>query len=313
MPPPAPTSARASSTSSTATSTLPPSPPAELLDQFAEPELKDLARSLWDGLAGVRTFGSLLHPERTVNEAFAKIRARDRDGLWAKDDAEWAKRRRHFISELRKAFNREAGEPDLGRHLFGAEAGRGLDLLQVLGRHYDVVVTNPPYARRGNVRPGTQDLRWTRLSEVGKRDLYAAFILRCREFARDGGYVGMVTQQSWMFLTSLLRPSTSCCWRVQFSRSPSSERSAFEEIGGEVVSVAALRAARASRHHWRDRARRLVGLPSPAKAAKRLCAIEAPSLHVRAGEPSLASQALRSSSGCVHVLALLLMSPHLFE
>ena len=216
---------------------LPPSPPAELLDQFAEPELKDLARSLWDGLTGVRTFGSLLHPERTVNEAFAKIRARDRDGLWAKDDAEWSKRRRHFITELRKAFNREAGEPDLGRHLFGAEAGRGLDLLQVLGRHYDIVVTNPPYAGSGNFGKALKTFV-DREYPLGKRDLYSAFILRCREFAHEGAYVGMVTQQSWMFLRSfqqlreLLLRSTSIHSILHLGQR------AFEEIGGGIVSVA---------------------------------------------------------------------------
>lgn len=36
----------------------------------------------------------------------------------------------------------------------------------------------------------------------GKRDLYAAFILRCRQLALPGGRVAMVTQQSWMFLRS---------------------------------------------------------------------------------------------------------------
>ena len=72
---------------------LPPTRRPSFLDQFEEPELKDLATEPLGGLAGIRTFGSLLHPERTVNEAFAKLRARGRDGLWAKDDADWAKRR----------------------------------------------------------------------------------------------------------------------------------------------------------------------------------------------------------------------------
>jgi hypothetical protein len=37
---------------------------------------------------------------------------------------------------------------------------------------------------------------------TGKRDLYAAFTLRCLELAADRGRVAMVTQQSWMFLRS---------------------------------------------------------------------------------------------------------------
>ena len=43
----------------------------------------------------------------------------------------------------------------------------------------------------------------------GKRDLYAAFILRCCEWADHDAYVAMVTQQSWMFLRSFVELRTS--------------------------------------------------------------------------------------------------------
>jgi hypothetical protein len=249
---------------------LPPTPPAELLAQFAEPELKDLARGLWDGLAGVRTFGSLLHPDRTVNEAFAKIKARDRDGLWARDDAEWVRRRRHFVAELRKAFNREAGDEDLGRHLFGTEAGRGLDLLQILGRRYDVVVTNPPYCGSGNLDARLKAFV-NREYVTGKADLYAAFILRCREFAQSGEFVGMVTRQSWLFLKGFaplrraLLPTDAVASVVQLGSG------AFEEISGDVVSVAAfvLRTGLLSPAH-RTVGVRLVGIGSANRKAAAL-------------------------------------------
>lgn len=222
---------------------LPPSPPSELLEQFAEPELKELARSLWDGLAGVRTFGSLLHPERTVNEAFAKIRARDRDGLWAKDDTEWAKRRRRFITELHKAFNRETDEPDLGRHLFGAEAGRGLDLLQVLGRRYDVVVTNPPYAGRGNLTRETNDFLAGRAG-VGKNDLYSAFILRSLEGLAPAGWAGLVTQQGWLFLRSFASLRERLLGEVTIGSLAQLGEHAFEEssAAGAFVAMFTMRA-----------------------------------------------------------------------
>ncbi len=38
----------------------------------------------------------------------------------------------------------------------------------------------------------------------GKRDLYAAFILRCLEMTAPSGKLAMVTQQSWMFLRSFV-------------------------------------------------------------------------------------------------------------
>ena len=38
----------------------------------------------------------------------------------------------------------------------------------------------------------------------GKRDLYAAFILRCLELCQPNGRVAMVTMQSWMFFSSFI-------------------------------------------------------------------------------------------------------------
>ena len=83
------------------------------------------------------------------------------------------------MTGLRTAFTTAAGDTDLSTRLFGEEASRGLDALQILGRRYDVVVTNPPYAGRGNL-DGDAGVCFDREYAAGKRDLYAAFILRCR-------------------------------------------------------------------------------------------------------------------------------------
>jgi hypothetical protein len=215
---------------------LPSVPPVGLLDQFVETELKDLVRSVWDGLAGAPMFGSLLHPERAVNEALSKIRAHERGTLWEKDDGEWAKRRRHLVSELRRTFNHEAGATALGRHLFGTEASRGLDLLQILGRQYDVIVTNPPYAGSGNLGP--QLRRFVQETyPTGRRDLSAAFVLRCREFADAGSFVGMVTQQGWLFLSSFSELRDKMLSEDQIKTLLHLGSGAFEEISGVIVSV----------------------------------------------------------------------------
>ena len=175
---------------------LPPDPPPDFIAKFEDRDLADIAKGLWEGLGGIREFGSLLHPERTVNDAFRRLRARDRDGLWAKDEAAWAKRRTQLITELRRAVRRETGETDLGRHLFGAEAARGLDLLQVLGRHYDVVVANPPYV--GFRKLGESVRAWLKREYPRSTlDLYVAFLDRLAEFTTRNGQMGVVSPQSW--------------------------------------------------------------------------------------------------------------------
>jgi len=88
----------------------------------------------------------------------------------------------------------------------------------------------------------------------GKRDLYAAFILRCLELCRTDGRVAMVTMQNWMFLQrfaslrSLSEEKLSEARKKgEFAgllRETSIESlahlgsNAFEEIGGEVVQNA---------------------------------------------------------------------------
>jgi hypothetical protein len=73
--------------------------------------------------------------------------------------------------------------------------------VDLVARRYDVVAANPPYMGSKNMGPNLKRFV-ERHFAPGKRDLYAAFILRCIELAKGGGRVAMVTQQSWMFLRS---------------------------------------------------------------------------------------------------------------
>jgi hypothetical protein len=83
--------------------------------------------------------------------------------------------------------------------IMAADAERGFDFFRLSINRYDVVYTNPPYM--GSKNMGERLKKFVaRAYPQGKRDLYAAFILRCIELSRKNGYVGMVAQQSWMFL-----------------------------------------------------------------------------------------------------------------
>ena len=64
---------------------------------------------------------------------------------------------------------------------FANETGKGLRLLEMLERRYDVVFTNPPYvsARKMNAEMS----RFMKANyKNAKGDLYAAFIQRCMEY-----------------------------------------------------------------------------------------------------------------------------------
>ena len=108
--------------------------------------------------------------------------------------------------------------------------------------------------------------------KAGKRDLYAAFILRCLDLCRPQGRVAMITQQSWMFLRSFAELRGGAAGLLHTSAVESLAHlgsAAFEEISGEVVQsvMFVLGNGRPTPEH-RMVAFRLVGLKSPAEKAR---------------------------------------------
>lgn len=72
---------------------------------------------------------------------------------------------------------------------------------KILAKKYDSVVANPPYL--GNkVQTNSLKELLKRNFEIGKTDLFSAFILRNRQFVHDTGYVGMMTPFTWLFITT---------------------------------------------------------------------------------------------------------------
>ncbi len=135
-------------------------------------ELKELV-----GLfAHAKTFGSLITIPDSLTQALPILR-------------QWA--------EVRNAED--------GQDLFISEQlERILKLIEqaeYLSRKYDAVVANPPYMGSKGMNP----LLSTWAKEVfpdSKSDLFAMFIERGLEMILKNGYSGMVTMQSWMFLSS---------------------------------------------------------------------------------------------------------------
>jgi hypothetical protein len=134
-------------------------------------------------------------------------------------------------------YYREASERgDTRVQVLAHEASRGFKFLELCNRRYDVVATNPPYMGSKNMGKDLKDYV-QRVYPEGKRDLYAAFILRNREWAVKHGIVAMVTQQSWMFLRSFAKTREQVlkenCIQTLAHLGPH----AFAEILGEVVNA----------------------------------------------------------------------------
>ena len=105
--------------------------------------------------------------------------------------------KRAALDRLLAHFESEAQATDPVQAFFGESASKGLTFFILLARRYDVVAANPPYM--GSKSMGEELKRYVqRHYKPGKRDLYAAFILRCIDFAQPNGRVAMVTQESWI-------------------------------------------------------------------------------------------------------------------
>jgi SAM-dependent methyltransferase len=248
--------------------------------------LKPALLAVFEGLGHADELGSLLQIEEPVDQELRHLqeRQRERERKSASTDLfgprtgeDWVAWKHGVVDRLRQHFAEQAQTTDLATAFFGQNASKGLSLADLLSRRYDIVAANPPYMGSKNMGPVVKQHVERRFA-AGKRDLYAAFILRCLELAAEGGRVAMVTQQSWMFLRSyadlraldaeklaaaprafkgILREATIEALAHLGPR-------AFADIGGEVVNVALFVLARAvPGPDHRLTAFRLVGPKSP--------------------------------------------------
>lgn len=117
-------------------------------------------------------------------------------------------------------------------------AERVLEQAEYLSPNYSVVVANPPYM--GSKNMSAELAEWTKMRwPDSKSDLFAVFIERSLSLAVPGGLVGMITMQSWMFLTSFRSLRQRLLERSLLTNMAHLGTNAFETIGGDVVSTTA--------------------------------------------------------------------------
>ena len=107
-----------------------------------------------------------------------------------------------------------------------------------LARKYTAVVANPPYMGAKNMSAELKQFVQDRY-EDGKADLFAAFILRNRQFIQHCAMLGMITMQSWMFLSSFEALRRKLLDSSSIETMAHLGAGAFDSIGGEVVSTTA--------------------------------------------------------------------------
>lgn len=176
------------------------------------------------------------------------------------DEPAWSDAERRAAHMLRETF-RDAKEfgsilsipkpladalNELGENPFAGEATLGVDAenlrklaaqAKIMARKYDVVVTNPPYM--GSSGMGAKLAEFVKKQYPdSKSDLFAVFMERGREYVKVNGYLAMITQHAWMFLSSFEKLRAKLMEIDTVNMAHLGAR-AFEEIGGEVVQTTA--------------------------------------------------------------------------
>ena len=112
---------------------------------------------------------------------------------------------------------------------------RLIDIGETMARKYWVTCTNPPYAGTSNLSANVNNFVKKNYPD-SKADLFAVFIERCRQMTVNNGFQAMITQHSWMFLSSFEKLREKMMLTETVNMVHLGAR-AFEEIGGEVVQT----------------------------------------------------------------------------
>lgn len=108
---------------------------------------------------------------------------------------------------------------------------------RIMSARYDVVVTNPPYMYRGNMNQALKNYLRSEYKSSAS-DLFAAFMDQCVHLTTPCGFTAMITQHSWMFLSSLEDLREIIVENNTIYSMLHLGARTFKSLGGEVVQSA---------------------------------------------------------------------------
>lgn len=133
----------------------------------------------------------------------------------------------------------ESNKNNLNQYKYQNEIQLMKNIIQqskLLVKNYDIVATNPPYMGNSGMNLNLKDYLKKNYPN-SKSDLFAVFIEKCHDFCNEKGFVAMITQQSFMFLSTFEKLRVELINNHTIINMAHLGAHAFEEIGGEVVQA----------------------------------------------------------------------------
>ena len=175
----------------------------------------------WNIYQHADVYGSLIQPSTDLTDLAAAFSAPSDEG--APGEAGWG---------------RDSGAASLFSDPLADRAHTVLAQTAYLARKYAAVVANPPYMGSSNMGGELKEYVNEHYPD-GNKDLFAAFILRNLQLIMPNALLGMITMQSWMFLSSFENLRKGLLAKHSIETMAHLGAGAFDSINGEVVSTTA--------------------------------------------------------------------------
>jgi hypothetical protein len=218
-----------------------------------------LTNQIIEALRGADHLGSLLKVDAAIEAAIASyedqigwkdkvIQLRfDENGRTVRTprpiSRDWATT--GILSALENFLSRHTSAEELGLRLAGEQLAAGVRFLRMVKEGtYDLVVANPPYQGTAKMANATYVAEHY---ELGKSDLFAAFLLRGLELVREHGVSGMLTMRNWMFIKQYSDLRQHLLETYDLRALGDLSTGAFQEINAAQVVVSVAMAC-----FWRD-------------------------------------------------------------
>ena len=175
-------------------------------------ELKNDLEYLWKVFTDAKEYGSILEVEKVNFEALKQrlIEIEQEDNLMFGDY-------RAILLEKLPILIKQA---------------------EIMSRKYEVCATNPPYM--GTKGMNVKLVKYLKEKfETSKYDLFAVFMDVDKIYLRKNGYLAMINQHSWMFLSSFQKLREKIISDKQINNMLHLGTNTFDDIAGEVVQSTA--------------------------------------------------------------------------